>query len=152
MPLKACLSVLVCSGGIFDYDLKKERLTEVEMELAEPAVRENPGRAEALGRERSTLEVEVKAIDSLKSDVGDSKELLDMAVEEDDEALVDEVQSEIDRLEKELEVLEFRRMFSGEMDANNAYLDIQSGSGGTEAQDWAEIVLRMYLRWGEDKG
>lgn len=152
MPLKICLSVLLCSGGIFDYDLKKERLTEVEMELAEPAVWENPERAQALGRERSSLEVVVKTIDSLESGLGDSKELLDMAVEEDDEALVDEVQSEIDRLEKELEVLEFRRMFSGEMDANNAYLDIQSGSGGTEAQDWAEIVLRMYLRWGEDKG
>ncbi len=75
-----------------------------------------------------------------------------MAVEEDDEDSVEEVKSEIEALDKQLAKLEFRRMFSGEMDPNNAFLDIQSGSGGTEAQDWAEMVLRMYLRWGEAKG
>lgn len=122
------------------------------MELAEPAVWENPERAQALGRERSSLETVVKTIESLEAGIGDSRELLDMAVEENDEGLVGEVQLELDRLEKELAVLEFRRMFSGETDPNNAYLDIQSGSGGTEAQDWAEIVLRMYLRWGEAHG
>lgn len=83
------------------------------------------------------------------SDVG---ELLEMAVEEDDSDTVDEVEQELGALKADLEVLEFRRMFSGEMDANNAFLDIQSGSGGTEAQDWAEMVCRMYLRWGESKG
>jgi peptide chain release factor 2 len=142
----------MCSGGIFDYDLKKERLTEVELDLGEPSVWENPERAQALGRERSALEMVVKTIDDLDVGVRDSRELLDMAVEEDDESMVAEVQAELDRLDKQLAVLEFRRMFSGETDANNAYLDIQSGSGGTEAQDWAEIVLRMYLRWGEAKG
>lgn len=94
----------------------------------------------------------VKTIDDLDGGVGDCRELLDMAVEENDEASVADVQSEIERLDQQLAALEFRRMFSGEMDANNAYLDIQSGSGGTEAQDWAEMVLRMYLRWGEAKG
>lgn len=84
--------------------------------------------------------------------MADCRELLDMAVEEDDEASVADVQSEIERLDAQLAALEFRRMFSNEMDPNNAYLDIQSGSGGTEAQDWAEMVLRMYLRWGEAKG
>ena len=142
----------MCSGGIFDYDLKKERLAEVELDLAEPSVWENPERAQALGRERSSLEMVVKTIDDLDNGVADSRELLDMAVEEDDESMVADVQAELDRLEKQLAVLEFRRMFSGETDPNNAYLDIQSGSGGTEAQDWAEIVLRMYLRWGESKG
>lgn len=142
----------MCLGGIFDYDHKKERLTEVELDLGEASVWENPERAQALGRERSALEMVVKTIDDLDVGVRDSRELLDMAVEEDDESMVDEVQAEIERLDKQLAVLEFRRMFSGETDPNNAYLDIQSGSGGTEAQDWAEIVLRMYLRWGEAKG
>ena len=73
-----------------------------------------------------------------------------MAIEEDDEATAAEVERDIGRLETQLEGLEFRRMFSGEMDPNNAYLDIQSGAGGTEAQDWAEMILRMYLRWAED--
>jgi peptide chain release factor 2 len=122
------------------------------LELAEPSVWEKPEIAQALGRERSALEIVVKTIDELDKGIADSRELLDMAVEEDDESMVADVQSELERLDKQLGVLEFRRMFSGEMDPNNAYLDIQSGSGGTEAQDWAEMVLRMYLRWGEAKG
>jgi peptide chain release factor 2 len=142
----------MCLGGIFDYDLKKERLAEVELDLGEPSVWDKPERAQALGRERAALEMVVKTIDDLDNGVRDSRELLDMAVEEDDESMVADVQAELERLDKQLGVLEFRRMFSGETDANNAYLDIQSGSGGTEAQDWAEIVLRMYLRWGEAKG
>lgn len=142
----------MCSGGIFDYATKKERLTEVELELGEANVWENPDRAQALGRERASLENVVKTIDDLDVGVADCRELLDMAVEEDDEASVADVQAEIERLDQQLATLEFRRMFSGEMDPNNAYLDIQSGSGGTEAQDWAEMVLRMYLRWGEAKG
>lgn len=142
----------MCSGGIFDYDVKKERLTEVELELAESNVWDNPERAQALGRERSLLEGVVRTIEELEAGLADCSELLEMAVEEDDQSSVDDVAAEIGSLEERLEELEFRRMFSGEMDPNNAYLDIQAGSGGTEAQDWAEIVLRMYLRWGEAKG
>jgi peptide chain release factor 2 len=127
-------------------------LTEVELELGESKIWETPEKAQALGRERSSLELVVKTIDDLDTGIADSRELLDMAVEEDDESMVADVQAELERLDKHLGVLEFRRMFSGETDPNNAYLDIQSGSGGTEAQDWAEMVLRMYLRWGEAKG
>jgi len=127
-------------------------LTEVELELGESKIWETPEKAQALGRERSSLEMVVNTIDQLDSGIADSRELLDMAVDEDDESMVTDVQAELDRLDKHLGVLEFRRMFSGETDPNNAYLDIQSGSGGTEAQDWAEMVLRMYLRWGEAKG
>lgn len=94
----------------------------------------------------------VETLDSLESGVADAKELLDMAVEEDDEDTVEEVRTELVHLAEDLGKLEFRRMFSGEMDANNAYLDIQAGSGGTEAQDWANILLRMYLRWADHNG
>jgi len=84
--------------------------------------------------------------------LNDADELVQMAGEEDDEATVESVRTDLAGLEKQVADLEFRRMFSGEMDANNAFLDIQSGSGGTEAQDWAEMLLRMYLRWGERRG
>ncbi|WP_308366874.1 MULTISPECIES: peptide chain release factor 2 [unclassified Microbulbifer] len=138
--------------GYLDYASKKERLTEVELELAEPSVWDNPDRAQELGRERSSLETVVKTIENLDSGISDCRELLEMAVEEGDEDSVVEVSSEIEGLQQQLGILEFRRMFSGETDANNAYLDIQAGSGGTEAQDWAEMLLRMYLRWGEAHG
>jgi len=142
----------MCLGGIFDYDAKQEQLAEVELDLSEPEVWNDPARAQALGKERSALETIVGTIDTLDTGVVDARELLDMAVEDDDETILVDVQEEIDALSVQLEKLEFRRMFSGETDPNNAYLDIQSGSGGTEAQDWAEMVLRMYLRWGDARG
>ena len=94
----------------------------------------------------------VKTIDTLDTGLNDARDLLDMAVEEDDENAVDDIRAELASLQKELEVLEFRRMFSGELDPNNCYVEIQSGSGGTEAQDWANMMLRMYLRWIEAHG
>ena len=141
-----------CLGGIFDYANKKDQLAEVELELAEPSVWENPDRAQELGRERSQLEAVVKTLDELSQGIEDARDLLQMAVEEDDEESVSDVEEEIAVLEQRLAALEFRRMFSGRMDMNHAFLDIQAGSGGTEAQDWAEMLLRMYLRWGESKG
>ena len=141
-----------CSGGIFDFDISKERLAEVELELAEPSVWDDPKRAQELGRERSALESVVSTIEQLTSGAADAADLLELAASEDDADTVAEVSREIDSLTALLEQLEFRRMFSGEMDINSAYLDIQSGSGGTEAQDWAEMMLRMYLRWGESHG
>ena len=142
----------MCSGGIFDYAEKKDRLAEVELELAEPSVWDEPERAQALGKERASLELVVKTIDDLDRGSTDSHDLLEMAVAEDDIDTADMVASDTSDLIAQLEKLEFRRMFSGEMDHNNAYLDVQSGSGGTEAQDWTEMLLRMYLRWGESKG
>jgi len=146
------MRVPTCSGGIFDYANCKERLAEVEMELAESSVWEDPERAQELGRERASLEAIVQTIEQLDTGSADASDLLEMAALEDDEDTVAEIESEISVLVASLEKLEFRRMFSGEMDPNNAFLDIQSGSGGTEAQDWAEMLLRMYLRWGEAKG
>ena len=98
------------------------------------------------------MEAVVTTIEVLDAGCDDASDLLDLAVEEDDEDTAQSVEQDLAGLESELEKLEFRRMFSGETDPNNAYLDIQAGSGGTEAQDWAEMLLRMYLRWGEDKG
>ncbi len=142
----------MCLGGIFDYAEKKDRLAEVELELSEPAVWDDADRAQALGRERAALETVVKTIEQLDSGYSDASDLLEMAVAEEDEETAEAVGGDIQGLVSQLEMLEFRRMFSGEMDPNNAFLDIQAGSGGTEAQDWAEMLLRMYLRWGEDKG
>lgn len=142
----------MCSGGIFDYDGKKEQLTEVDLELAEPDVWNDQKRAQDLGRERASLEQVVKTIDDLDRGVADTRELLEMIVEDGDASALGDVDSDINRLNSHLSTLEFRRMFGGATDANNAYLDIQSGSGGTEAQDWAEMMLRMYLRWGDAHG
>jgi len=144
--------VSISLGGIFDYANKKEALTEVELELAEPAVWDNPDKAQQLGKQRAALEAVVGVIDKLDIGIADTKDLLEMVIEDDDAEALESVDAEIAELESLLAVLEFRRMFSGEMDPNNAFLDIQSGSGGTEAQDWAEMLLRMYLRWGEAKG
>lgn len=144
--------VLTCLGGIFDYEEKKDRLAEVELLLGEPDVWNEPVKAQELGRERSSLELVVKTIDDLDEGVQDCGDLLDMAFEENDEEAVAEIETEVEKLDAQLAKLEFRRMFSGEMDSSNAFLDIQSGSGGTEAQDWAEMMLRMYLRWAESKG
>ncbi len=122
------------------------------MELAEAAVWQNPDRAQALGKERSELEAVVLTINKLYAGIGEVKDLLELSRDESDQELFDAANEDLKKLEATLEALEFRRMFSGNMDQANAYLDIQVGAGGVEAQDWAEMLLRMYLRWGEDKG
>jgi len=122
------------------------------LELAEASVWDDPDRAQALGKERSALEIVVETIEALDSGLNDTEELLVLAAEENDQELLQEAAKDLGELGGRLENLEFRRMFAGAMDGANAYLDVQAGSGGTEAQDWAEMLLRMYLRWGEDKG
>ncbi len=150
MPI--CGDVWSLSGGIFDYPEKKERLTEVLAELEDSEVWNDPDRAQALGRERAELEAVVENMDSISSGLEDAGDLLEMSVEEGDEESVATIAADVEDYEKRVEELEFRRMFSGEMDANNAFVEIQAGSGGTEAQDWSEMLLRMYLRWGEAHG
>lgn len=139
-------------GGIFDFETKQERLTEVERELEDPAIWNDPEQAQALGKERASLELIVETFNKLSQGLDDSEELLQLALEESDDDSISEVESELSDLEKQLEKLEFRRMFSGANDEADCYIDIQAGSGGTEAQDWANMLLRMYLRWGEAKG
>ncbi|MFK7794242.1 MAG: peptide chain release factor 2 [Gammaproteobacteria bacterium] len=138
--------------GYLDYDTKVEQLEEVSRELEDPNVWNNPERAQELGKQRSHYEAVVNTIRIAEQGVAEAIELLELAEMEDDESTADAVIEDLSVLEEKVAKLEFRRMFSGDMDANNAFLDIQSGSGGTEAQDWAEMILRMYLRWGEDKG
>ncbi|WP_139148690.1 peptide chain release factor 2 [Kushneria phosphatilytica] len=138
--------------GYLDYAEKKDRLEEVTRELENPHVWDDPDHAQKLGRERAQLDELVTTLDRLSTGVSDNADLLELAISEEDDDTVDEIRSDLDRYERELAKLEFRRMFAGEMDANNAYLDIQAGSGGTEAQDWANMLLRMYLRWIEHHG
>lgn len=113
---------------------------------------EDPQHAQDLGKRRVQYETVVNTILSTQQGIDESKELLELAELEQDQLTVDVVIKDLDNLEAKVAHLEFCRMFSGEMDDSNAFVDIQSGSGGTEAQDWAEMLLRMYLRWGEEKG
>ena len=121
----------------------------MELELSDSSVWDDPGKAQKLGQERAALDSVVGRIDSLARGLADLSDIVELASEEHDDSLLHDASEELDKLGRSLESLEFQRMFSGQMDSNNAYMEIQSGSGGTEAQDWAEMLLRMYLRWGE---
>ena len=142
----------MCSGGIFDFAAKLERLEEVNAELEQPDVWNTPDKAQALGKERSALETVVNTIKKLDQGLEDVDGLLELAIEGEDEQTFNEAVAELDELEQHLAKLEFQRMFSGQHDAADCYVDLQAGSGGTEAQDWTEMLLRMYLRWAESKG
>ncbi len=139
-------------GGIFDYPTKRERLEEVSRELENPRIWDEPARAQDLGRERARLHTIVGGIDELTSALADAHELLELAIADGDDDTARAVTHDLERLEATVGKLEFQRMFSGEMDTCNAFVDIQAGAGGTEAQDWAEMLLRMYLRWCEHRG
>jgi len=130
-------------------DEKIERLEEVRLELENPEIWSDPEKAQSLGKEKVELENLCEAFSYSSSILNDAKELLEMAEAENDIETVNGIISDLDEIENKLASYEFERMFSGKMDRNSAYLDIQSGSGGTEAQDWAEMILRMYLRWGD---
>jgi peptide chain release factor 2 len=127
-------------------------LQEIKISLEDPNIWQDPKIAETLGRERSLLERTVSSLAALLHDLEQTQELLTLAIDEQDEATFIEAQNDTQNLLKNLETLEFQRMFSGSQDANNAYVEIHSGSGGTEAQDWAEMLLRMYLRFCERQG
>lgn len=140
------------SGGIFEVDQKIERLQVISKELEDPTVWQQPEKTQALGKERAQIESIVQEMTILRQQLCDTEELYELANSENDTETLETITADLEKLTKTIEDLEFRRMFSGEMDANNAYMDIQSGSGGTEAQDWANMLLRMYLRWGERHG
>ncbi|WP_132141387.1 peptide chain release factor 2 [Luteibacter rhizovicinus] len=138
--------------GYLDHAVKKERLEEVSRELESPTVWDNPARAQELGRERARLEQIVVGIDTMTAGLDDAGELLDMAAADGDEDTIASIVTDLGRIEAQVSKLEFQRMFSGELDSASAFVDVQAGAGGTEAQDWAEMLLRMYLRWAESRG
>ena len=127
-------------------------MEEVDRELEDPTVWENQDRAQALGKERASLESVITLLERIDQSLSEASELSKLVEEEGDQSAFRDIEDEVVKVEKEVERLEFRRMFSDEIDANSAYLDVQAGSGGTEAQDWAEMLLRMYLRWAESRG
>jgi peptide chain release factor 2 len=139
-------------GGIFDFDQKKIRLSEVVKLAEDPDIWNEPQRAQDLGKEKKALEGVVQTLERLGEGVRDAKELFEIAREENDDATLASVADDASGLERAVEDLEFRRMFSNPADPNNCFVDIQAGSGGTEAQDWAAILERMYLRYCERKG
>jgi len=139
-------------GGIFDYDVKEERLVEVNRLLEDPTIWNNPSQAQELGKERAELERVIFGIQQLEQELKDQEELLILVQEEQDTEAFQVLVLDTQKLADKLDALEFQKMFPGKMDPNSAFMDIQSGSGGTEAQDWAEMLLRMYLRWGERRG
>ena len=134
-------------GGIFDFDAKENRLREVEAALEDPGVWNDPKRAQELGREKKTLDDVVTVLIKLDSDLSDNKELFDMS--QDAPSGLRAIEADVAQLVTLVERLEFRRMFSQEADPNNCFIDIQAGAGGTEACDWASMLLRQYLRYAE---
>lgn len=139
-------------GGIFDYPTKLEKLQELDHELQDPTLWSHPEKAQQLGKERAQLHEVVDTFQQLEKGLKDINDLYELAVQENADDLLKTLPEALQQLEARLEQLEIQRMFPRELDKHAAYLEIQAGSGGTEAQDWAEMLLRMYLRWGEQNG
>ncbi|MDT3680273.1 MAG: peptide chain release factor 2 [Burkholderiaceae bacterium] len=135
-----------------DYDAKKTRLEVVQRELEDPGVWNDAAHAQALGREKKSLDAVVERLTSIEARTTDAAELFGMAAAEDDDDTLIAVESDVRSVESEVEDLEFRRMFSNPADPNPCFMEIQAGAGGTEAQDWAAMLLRQYLRYCERKG
>ncbi|HUQ76411.1 MAG TPA: peptide chain release factor 2 [Burkholderiales bacterium] len=135
-----------------DFEAKTERLAALNRELEDPKLWENPQRAQELGKEKKALEAVVATLGRVDTGLSDAAELFQLARSESDDATLGGIATDVDKLAKDVAGLEFRRMFSNPLDANNCFLDIQSGSGGTEAQDWASMLERMYIKYCDRKG
>ena len=139
-------------GGTFDVDSKEKEILEIENQLLEKEIWSDIEKSTDLNKRKTFLEKSLATYKDLLNKLSDNKLLLDMALEEDDQTTIKQISDEILEIKPSIENLEFTKMFSGKMDSSNAFVDIQSGSGGTEAQDWADMLLRMYLKWAESKG
>ena len=135
-----------------DYDGKKDRLEEVVGLSEDPELWNDPKRAQEIGKERKVLEGIVLTLDNIAGGIDDNRLLIDMALEEGDEDSFAAIEEDVAELEKQMAELEFKRMFNQPADVNNCFIDITAGAGGTEAEDWAGMLLRMYVRYGERKG
>ncbi len=140
------------SGGIFDFDTKSEKLAEIDRLMEDPGIWNDAERAQSLGKEKKSLEAVVLTLDGVKSTLADARELFEMAREEDDADTLAAVETDLAEVEAKVADLEFRRMFANPADPNNCFIDIQAGAGGTEACDWASMLLRQYLKYCEKKG
>ncbi len=138
-------------GGTFDLDAKKNRIKALEAQEQDPATWDDRALSQKIGKEKRALEIIVTQVESVSNQLSDNQEFFDLAVEENDKETLKTIQVDTEGLEKLVDDIEFKRMFSNPMDANNCFIDFQSGSGGTEAQDWANMLLRMYLRYAERK-
>ena len=154
MAIKSQTSPLALTsyGGIFDYPAKADRLRTVNAALEDPAVWNDPQKAQELGKEKKRLDDVVLVLDDLARNLADNAELYEMSREEGDEAALLAIADDVQRLQGTVEQLEFRRMFNQPADPSNCFIDIQAGAGGTEAQDWASMLLRQYLKYAERKG
>ena len=139
-------------GGTFDVDSKEKEILEIENQLLEKEIWSDIEKSTDLNKRKTFLEKSLSTYKDSLNKLSDNKLLLDMALEEDDQTTIKQISDEILEIKPSIENLEFTKMFSGKMDSSNAFVDIQSGSGGTEAQDWADMLLRMYLKWAESKG
>ena len=139
-------------GGTFDVDSKEKEILEIENQLLEKEIWSDIEKSTNLNKRKTFLEKSLTTYKDSLNKLSDNKLLLDMALEEDDQTTIKQISDEILEIKPSIENLEFTKMFSGKMDSSNAFVDIQSGSGGTEAQDWADMLLRMYLKWAETKG
>jgi peptide chain release factor 2 len=139
-------------GGIFDFEAKRTGLEQLAKELEDPKVWDDPKRAQELGREKKQLDAVVSSLTALDRGLREAQELFQLARDENDDATLAAIERDVSALEQAVAEMEFRRMFSDPLDPNNCFIDIQAGAGGTEAQDWAQMLLRMYLRWGDKQG
>jgi peptide chain release factor 2 len=151
-PCRTCRPGRASSGGIFDFDAKSERLRTVNAALEDPTVWNDPKKAQELGKEKKQLDGVVLTIQSLDRELSDNLELFEMSKEEGDDAGLATIESETRKLEDIVKDLEFRRMFNQPADPSNCFLDLQAGAGGTEACDWASMLMRQYIKYAERKG
>ncbi len=139
-------------GGIFDFDAKRARLAVIARELEDPKVWDDAKRAQALGKEKKALDAVVASLAGIDAGLRDAQELFEMARAEEDDATLAAIERDVAGLGRTVGELEFRRMFADPLDPNSCFVDIQAGAGGTEAQDWAQMLERMYLKYAERRG